>query len=619
MSARDDTEIYETIADLPEDERAQEIENAAKALERQVDEVKAGVAAIIALRKAERANTADIAAIEDALEKTALGDTGALFTKYVLEQFRLLSSDTEAHARIWARVKSETKSLTALRTAVKNHAKQWAKDHKRSELKTKKPAGPGIARLNKEFATVVYGGKSRIAVKTKKGYEFWLPDAFHAYMAGDMVPVEKDGNTKMASLSYVWAQHPERNRFRGIEFNPTKVGSTSGGVLNLWSGWAVEPIPQCTLHQARRGCRRLLVHILENVCQRDRAQFRYLVRWCAHMVQRPEEKPEVAVSISGKEGVGKSTLSVALQSLLGNHAIKLAQSSHLLGKFNEHLGYALLAASEEAFWAGDQQAEGALQDLVSSGTLTIEPKGLGLLFIRSYLRLISTSNKPWNFPASKNVRRLFALVCGDAKIQDTAYFKALCDQLYGAGKRLHEPGQESLGLRHFLTYLMMVDLKGFNVRKPPETEGLKQQRLGSLKPEAQFFFECLMVRELAVRETNAAIDRTTLAWTEDGACVYKGDLYKEFVSWCNVHRHRTVAINDFTRFIREALKWDEDKPQGKPRRWKVTSWSQSRASFQEVMKVRVNEDGVDETEPKPAFMGQEVFSDEDAAKNSEGQ
>ncbi|MDM0074420.1 DUF5906 domain-containing protein [Variovorax sp. J2P1-59] len=618
MSTRDDTEVYESIADLPEDERAQEIENAAKALEQPVNEVRAGVDSILALRKADRANTADIQAIEEALSKTVDGDTGALFTEYVLEQFRLLIGDSETHARIWARVKSETKSLTALKAAAKNHAKQWAKEHKRSELKVKKPAGPGIGRLNKEFATVVYGGKSRISVKSKKGYEFWLPDAFHAYLAGDVVPVEQGGTVKMAPLSHVWASHPERNRFRGVEFSPTKKGSTSGGVLNLWSGWAVEPIEKCTFHQARSGCRRLLIHIWENVCQRNRAQFKYLIRWCAHMVQKPEDKPGVAVSISGKQGVGKSTLSVALQSLLGNHAVKLAQGSQLLGKFNEHLGYSLLAASEEAFWAGDPQAEGALQDLITSDTLTIEPKGLGLLFIRSYLRLISTSNKTWNFPASKDVRRLFALICGDAKMQNTDYFKAIGDQLYGEGKKMHEPGQESLGLRHFFTYLTMINLAGFNVRKPPETEGLKQQRLGSLKPEAQFIYECLMIGELPINDGLVSVDRQTLTWTEDGATANKGDLHRGFVAWCNTNRKRPVAINDFTKFIRETLGWGEDKPEGKPRRWLVTAWSESRSSFERVMKVRVEEAEGEATDRAPPHIEREEFPDDAAAKKSQG-
>ncbi len=289
---------------------------------------------------------------------------------------------------------------------------------------------------------------------------------------------------------------------------------------------------------------------------------------------------------------------------VGIHSIKVAQASQLTGKFNEHLAYAILIASEEAFWAGDPQATGAIQDLITSDTLTVEPKGLGVITVPSYHRLISTSNKAWNFPATKNVRRLCALICGSEQLQNTTYFKALCDQLYGEGKRMHVPGQDSIGLRHFFTYLKLIDLKGFNVRKPPETEGLKQQRLGSLKSHEEFLYECLINRELATRDDNG---RTTFVFGENEIRIKVGDFHKEYSAWCIANRKHRTSINQFSTFITETLGWKVNKPEGsEKRRWVILSWSSSRDSFQRVMKVNVEgePDAPEPALPAPAHIKQ---------------
>ncbi len=298
----DETEYEKAIgllARMPEDEAKGLFAGIAS----DYSKTKSDVEQAVELRRAEQASylnaTADIAAIRAAIEK-AKSEPGALFSKEILEEFRLLAFDAQKDAVIWAEVKAKTTCLTKLKEAVKAYKKQW----KNSQYEAPQTSSDGEGRsridiaietLNKTYATIVVGGKSRIAVKIATGYEFWLVDAFHDYLAGEVVPVPgPNGVIKMVPISQIWAAHVGRNRFNGIEFVPGKENN-SGGKLNLWSGFAVKQIDGLTLKRAARGCSLLLKHIRKNICQRDRAQFRYLIRYCAHMIQRPEDKPGVAI------------------------------------------------------------------------------------------------------------------------------------------------------------------------------------------------------------------------------------------------------------------------------------------------------------------------------------
>jgi hypothetical protein len=88
---------------------------------------------------------------------------------------------------------------------------------------------------------------------------------------------------------------------------------------------------------------------------------------------------------------------------------------------------------EEAFWAGDQAKEGILKDLISSRTIPIERKGIDTYMARNHMRVAMISNERWVVPASADERRFAVFDCGDQHRGDTAYFKAMSDQMKAGG------------------------------------------------------------------------------------------------------------------------------------------------------------------------------------------
>lgn len=329
-----------------------------------------------------------------------------------------------------------------------------------------------IDALNRKYAVVRIGGKTVIAhFKPNGSIDFGNVSDLHAIHANDRV-VLPNSRGKRVPASEAWMQSPKRLYYpNGVDFDPSrKLGSKT---LNLWTGWGVEPDP-------RGSCKRLLNHLRNVICSGHVESYDYLVGWMAHLVQHPEEKPGVAPVFKGEKGTGKTVVSDYLAKMIGErHAPKIAQASHLTGRFNAHMEAALLLRVEEAIWAGDRSAESPLKNLVTSETLAIERKGIDVGMVRSVMRLIITSNAEQVVPASADERRWAVFNVSNSRVGDRAYFDAYAAEMEGDG-----PGA-------LLHYLQHYDLTGFDVRTPPKTEGLLQQKLASLRDFERFWFNAL--------------------------------------------------------------------------------------------------------------------------------
>ena len=162
--------------------------------------------------------------------------------------------------------------------------------------------------------------------------------------------------------------------------------------------------------------------------------------------------------------------------LFGPYTIEVSQSSHLVGNFNAHLQNKLLVYADEAFWAGDKRAEGALKAIITEDKIAIEMKGIDVQSSSNFARLILASNNDWVVPASIDQRRFAVIEAGEARMQDAHYFKALLDQI------------EQGGLQALMQFLMDRDLNGTNLRKIPRTAALVDQQLHSLDSVGQWLF-----------------------------------------------------------------------------------------------------------------------------------
>jgi hypothetical protein len=326
---------------------------------------------------------------------------------------------------------------------------------------------PGyVTRLNRRHAVVRLGAKTVILDEQPGEPAVFMPASdMHLWYANDRITI---GN-ETVPISVAWLQSPRRRQYERVVFDPR---DTNEAHYNFWQDFAVQP-------DASRSCEKFLAHIRDNVCSGNVAYYNYVIGWLAHMVQRPWEKPGVAIALRGDEGVGKGFFANVVGRLCPHHFLAISQAAHLTGRFNAHLQQCLLAFIDEAFWAGDKSGAGALKHLVTDEILTIEPKHVNPFSVRNLSRLIIASNEKWVVPAGLKARRWFIIDVSAKRANDRAYFTEISAELNNGG------------LQAFMHLLQTFDLSTVDVFTAPKTEALLDQKEESMPPHEQWWFQCL--------------------------------------------------------------------------------------------------------------------------------
>ncbi len=314
-----------------------------------------------------------------------------------------------------------------------------------------------IRDTNKYNAILMAGNKVSILHETADGeIKFWdRKDFIMCYENSRKIIMSKKGKTKSIPYSTIWLQSPERKTYKKITFAPEITVPTS--TFNLWRGFAVEP--------KEGDCDFYLKHIKDVICSGNEEHYRFLISWMADSVQNPSKPKGVCVVLRGEKGVGKGQFVKHFGSLFGNHYVHITQEQHLIGRFNAHLKACSVMFVDEAFWGGSKKGIGILNALITEPYTAIEEKFKDVYMAPNCLHIIMASNSDWVIPAGLKERRYLMLDVDNKNIQDIEYFRKL-------NKQMDNGGREAL-----LEYLKAYQLDdGVNLRKPPETEALMEQK-----------------------------------------------------------------------------------------------------------------------------------------------
>jgi hypothetical protein len=327
-----------------------------------------------------------------------------------------------------------------------------------------------ISELNQKYAVVNVGGKTRV-LKEMSCPIFKWPDIelssskdFKEYYSNRYI--EHEGKSK--PLGEAWFRHPQRRQYEGLVFAP---GGADPRYYNLCRGFAVEP--------KQGDCSLYLKHIEENISQGDKSVFDYIIGWMAHTVQHPDNLLGVAIVLRGGMGTGKGVFASNFGKLFGRHYMPVTQSSQLTGKFNAHMKDTVVLFADEAFWAGDKQAEGTLKGLITEPFITIEGKGENAFKMKNHLHMMFATNNDWAVPAGPHERRFFVLDVGDKHMQDRVYFNAIEKQMNNGGRGA------------LLYYLMNYDIGKIDLGTFPQTNALLESKLLTLNPAHKFWYQML--------------------------------------------------------------------------------------------------------------------------------
>jgi hypothetical protein len=325
--------------------------------------------------------------------------------------------------------------------------------------------------MNSDYFVAPYAST---VVVFHRSLDNWVPlktEAFKLLLANKSVEINTQTGTKKQQVADVWLRHPERKQYRGVGFWPEK--STPDGMFNLWLGWPIPPVAG--------DVKPALNHILEVICNSDHGLFEWVIGWCAYCIQHPYKQGETALAVIGGRGTGKTMFADWMKAIFGRHSMSVANVKLLTGDFTGHLEKCILLVAEEAFWAGNRDAEGALKHVITGNTLTIHHKGFTPYDAPNHLHVIMTSNEDWVIPAGVDERRFCVCKVSNAYQRNASYFTNLA--------KWAEKG----GVVALLDYLLCYDLTGFDARTPPDTAGLREQKLQSLDPATRWVLHRLEV------------------------------------------------------------------------------------------------------------------------------
>jgi hypothetical protein len=345
---------------------------------------------------------------------------------------------------------------------------------------TPQPLGHPFEGINKDHAFVLAGGGAHILWETKDSdahftLEHLSMQAFDAKFAPQKMVVGK----RSQSISKLWMEWKGRREYDGLVFMPQQEAPSR--FYNLWRGFAVEPVERMEDNGAVSA---LLEHAKDNVCRGDNALFRWLIGYFAQLVQRPFEKPLVALVFRGGKGVGKNAFIERIGALLGGHFLLTSNRRYLVGNFNGHLENCLLFVLDEAFWSGDKQAEGILKDLITGREHVVEHKGKEPYRVANKTRIVIIGNEDWLVPASYDERRFAVFDVAEGRKQDRPFFQSM------------RAGMEARGYRVLLRYLLDYDITGLDFNSAPSTKALLEQKEHTLEPFQQWWLSCLQNGEI---------------------------------------------------------------------------------------------------------------------------
>lgn len=354
-----------------------------------------------------------------------------------------------------------------------------------------------LERLNQKYTHVTIGGKHRVVsmkpcMVNGKTHVFEELSQFRNYFLHEKQIAKR-------SQGAAWLQWPGKAyKPDGVGFYP-RPEKCPPQVYNLFTGWGVTP---------REGdVSPYLEHLEKVICAGNHQAFLYLVGWLAHLVQRPDEKPSVAIVLKAIPGTGKGTTVKPILQMMGQYGVQVNGAGQIAGKFNATMANKLMVFADEVTVNSSREAD-RLKGIISEDTINLERKGIDPEPMPNFSRLIFASNSEQVLRASIRERRYLVLEPTPEHAQEKNYFD-----------RLHNWINND-GASHLMAYLLNTDLSTFDPRRAPVTAGLVREILSNLPPAENYVYRELCspspFRGLARLSASEEVTRFMAQFQEEG-------------------------------------------------------------------------------------------------------
>lgn len=208
-----------------------------------------------------------------------------------------------------------------------------------------------------------------------------------------------------------WLKDADKRRYEQVDFLPPPL-PVPDTVFNTWDVSASdfsnveidESVDTSVFHE--------FFHKITNCGSMG---YDYLIKYVAHLIQFPSEKPHVGLFFTSSQGSGKDTLVKLINKLLGNSFTSFVNDpDHVFGKFNIQFRLnKLLVVLQEA--DNLKHYSNKIKDLITCETTNLAEKGVKAMTVRDFSRLFVFSNDQNIIKIEPDDRRWVVFKCYNFK------------------------------------------------------------------------------------------------------------------------------------------------------------------------------------------------------------
>ena len=265
---------------------------------------------------------------------------------------------------------------------------------------------------------------------------------------------------------------------------------------------------------------------------KEPSSFEYVDNYIAHMIQKPSERPDSMIILSGKQGTGKDLFISFIESMIGQeNVVHIDKMESLLKNFNSSIAKKLLTKVNEISDKGIHiDKHDQLKEKITCKYLTIEPKGFDSYQLDHVSRYIGFTNKDNILTVEESDRRFMMIKTKNDMANNIPYhteIKAEMDNLEM--------------IKSAFYYYATKDISNYSTRVIPTTKYKNDEKINSLPYSLKFLYN---------------LYNDTLKDSLEKYEKHAEDIYVDFINW-NIkvgNTKHTLRINMVKDFERLGLK-----------------------------------------------------------------
>ena len=296
---------------------------------------------------------------------------------------------------------------------------------------------------------------------------------------------------------------------------------------NLWVPFAMERVEEFKYNED--GLKEFQDFIKYTICghlphHKETPQYDYMIKWMAHLMQKPDKKVGKCPILISKQGGGKGTLVEMMKKIMGAKKVfeSVNPARDVFGDFNHLMEEAVLVVLDECGKGKiNAEAQETFKNFITGGKMTINQKHCPQYEITSrHAFLITTNDESGGVYMSEGDRRFFVLRMSDARKGDTDYWKKMYAML---------EDEDVSVWKTIYDWLMVQDLSGDWKENTPKTEFQK-----NLESSNKSALDCWMedmvaewARNLTKRKSEITMTGEEVLADYNGYCERNGYKGKE--------------------------------------------------------------------------------------------